>query len=89
MSHGSLYSDLDDARPIGRAWLLNLYGHCYPGLDLGRWYPVLPGGGPPTGRVVPPPSVSLFHGPTHHPLARLQLYRGTHLRRGIPRLTLN
>lgn len=46
MSHGSLYDGIEGAQPIGRARLLNLYGHCYPGLQLGRWYPVLPGGGP-------------------------------------------
>lgn len=46
MAYGNLYQELDDAQPIGRARLLSLYGHCYPGLQLGKWYRVLPGGGP-------------------------------------------
>jgi len=42
MPHGSLYLELEDAQPIGRARLLNLYSHTYPGLEMGRWYPVRP-----------------------------------------------
>lgn len=40
MPPGSLYHGIEDTQPIGRARLLNLYGHCYPGFDLDRWYRV-------------------------------------------------
>ena len=39
-SHGSLYSEFDDAAVVGRARMWPSWDRLYPALERGRWYRV-------------------------------------------------